>query len=114
MPRPTRIITDLEKREVADRVQAGASEDDLAAYLNMPVERVKRMFRRDLEYHTADAKHQVLSKLYDAAKSGTNTTAAVFWAKARYGWRDTGTRDNTTPMVWPRLIVDIDGAQPSC
>jgi hypothetical protein len=113
MPRPTQIITDLQRRDVADRIQAGAAEEDLAAHLNMPVERVKRMFRRDLEYYSADAKHQVLSKLYDAAKSGTNTTAAVFWAKARYGWRDTGARDNNNQIVWPRLIVDIDGAQPS-
>lgn len=113
MPRPTQIITEIQRAEVAYRIQAGAGEDDLAAYLNMPIERVKRMFRRDFEYHTADAKHQVLSKLYDAAKSGTNTTAAVFWAKARCSWRDTGTRDNTNQLVWPRLIVDIDSAPPS-
>jgi hypothetical protein len=101
MPVPTFIITDAQRDDIAGRIRAGANEHDSAAFLTMPVERVKRMLRRDLEKHAADAKHEVLSTLFAAATSGDNINATIFSAKARFGLRDTGTPQSTYPKeVW--------------
>jgi hypothetical protein len=113
MPCPTRIITAEERLAIIDRIRAGANADDLAAHLNMPVERVGRMFRRDIAYHSAEAKHEVLSKLYEAAISGKNMTASIFSAKSRYGWRETGAREHQSDTVWPRIVVDINASERS-
>jgi len=113
MPCLVQLITNDERLKVQERIKAGAAEEDLAAYLNMPVERVKRMFRRDLALYTAEAKHEVLSKLFESAKSGNNTTAGIFWTKSRYGWRDAGVREGAAQLPWTKLKVEIDGEQPS-
>jgi|SRR5579875_3323002 len=99
-----------QRREVEYRIKAGSTENDLAAWLQLPVKRVRKLFRSELEKIAADAKHEVLSKLYEAAISGTNTSAAIFWAKARYGWRDTGAREPQSLENWPLHRVEVVGA----
>lgn len=104
---PDPLPTEEQLLAVRERIMAGSTEADIAAHLRMSVKRVKRLFRRELKSSAAEAKHEVLSKLYAAAKSGDNNTAAIFWAKARYGWRDTGAADPAALQNWPRLDVKI-------
>jgi hypothetical protein len=110
MPRLTRLITYQDRYDLAERIAAGSTEEDVATVLNMPVDRMKRIFRRELAFQAAESKHKVLSKLYEAATSGENINATLFWAKARYGWRDTGTPP-PPPAAPINFIVQIAGKE---
>ena len=101
------LPTPDQRREVEHRVKVGGTEQDIADWLQLPVKRVKKLFHSELAKAPVNAKHEVLSKLYEAATSGTNTAAAIFWAKARYGWRDTGARESQSVEILPKHSVDI-------
>lgn len=96
-----------DKQLVRKRVAAGSTIDDVVAHLNVPVKRVQKLFRRELDEAAADAKHALLSKLYEVGTSGSNMTATIFCAKARYGWRDTGSRESDSPASWPKISLLI-------
>jgi hypothetical protein len=106
MPRIVQCITGHDRFDVAERVKAGLDEEEIATFLRMPVERLRRIFRRELEFNAVEGKYQVLAKLYEAAVSGENVNATIFSAKARYGWRDTGTPQ--TPAA--EYVVRIETA----
>jgi hypothetical protein len=92
-----------DKERVAQLARVGATEESIAAELQIPVKRLKKRFRRELEQGQAQGKHQILENLYEAARSGSNNTVTTFWVKARCGWRDTGTSVETTQIVRPVL-----------
>jgi hypothetical protein len=83
---------------------AGETLEHIAVQLQMPVKRLQKRFRQDLEQGEAEGKHEVLTRLHESAKSGSSTTASIFWAKARCGWRDSGRSDNPA-MDWPDLVI---------
>jgi hypothetical protein len=112
MPHLVQLITYSDRCEVAERLQAGSNEEDIASFLNMPIERVRRLFRRELDLHPVESKHKVLSKIYEAATSGKNIPASIFWAKSRFGWRDTGAPGMAGSTAWQPFVVEIDGAEP--
>ena len=107
MRRLLQMPSDQDRLAVRERVMAGATEDDISAYLDIPVKRVKKLFRREFEEGAAEAKHAVLWNLFEAARSGANTTASIFCAKARFGWRDTGARESGVAATWPPFILEI-------
>src|SRR5581483_7336953 len=88
-----------DKERVAQLARVGASEESIAAELQIPVKRLKKRFRRELEQGHAQGKHQVLENLYQAATSGSNNTVTTFWVKSRCGWRDTGASTESTQMI---------------
>jgi hypothetical protein len=77
-----------------DRVEKlagfGATEEDIAAELQIPLKRLQKRFGRELSRGNALGKHNILEKVYAQAESGKNPTVASFWVKSRCGWRDTG------------------------
>jgi hypothetical protein len=91
-----------DRERVLQLAQIGATEETIAAELQIPLQRLKKQFRRELKQGEAKGKHRILENLYEAAAPGSNNTAATFWVKSRCGWRDTG-----VPPVAPQMIKRV-------
>jgi hypothetical protein len=103
----------LPKQEQQEQVRSwatiGCSHDDIAASLNMPLKRLQKLFRRELELGEAEGRHQVLEKLHQLVVKGESVTATIFWVKSRCGWRDTGAAEKTAASSWPPFVVKWNG-----
>jgi hypothetical protein len=84
---------------VARLARTGASEEDIAAELQIPLKRLQKRYRREIEKSRAIAKNEMLAHLYETAKSRTNTAATMFWVKTQCGWRDTGASEPFKPIL---------------
>lgn len=82
--------SDAQKSRVERLAQIGATEEDIATELQIPVNRLQKRFRRELDRGAVQGRNQVLEKLFENAQSGSNMAAASLWVKAKCGWRDTG------------------------
>lgn len=87
----------------------GAAEEDIAAELHIPLKRLRKRFRRELERGSANGRNEVLQELFDKAKSGSHLTATSLWVKARCGWRDTGTVHHSPAIIHSVLNVNTTG-----
>lgn len=95
------------KHRVAQLAAFGATEEDIAADLQIPLKRLQKRFRVELERGNASGKHEVLEKLFDHARSGSNLGATALWVKARCGWRDTGSANNGQTFIESLLEIKI-------
>ena len=102
-------ITDQHRHRVEELAKVGAAPEDIAAELQMPLERVQKRFRRELERGHAIGKHIVLEKLFESASSGNNVPATSLWVKSRCGWRDTGASSQSPTIVHSVLkVIEVD------
>ena len=88
--------------EQRERVRAlartGAADEAIAPQVGVPLKRLRKYFRHDLELGRAEGSQQVLDNFHETATSGSNTTASMFWLKAKCGWRDTGSPTAAAPV----------------
>jgi len=83
-------VREREIQDIAKLARTGATEEDIAAELQIPLKRLQKRYRREIEKSRAIAKNEMLAHLYETAKSRANTTATMFWVRTQCGWRDTG------------------------
>ena len=94
-------------REIVRRLAGvGTSENDIAARLQIPLKRLQKRFKKELEQGIADANISVAEQLHALAASGKSATASMFWIGARYGWRDTGTPPVPSTQIISKLIIE--------
>jgi len=84
------VVREHELQAISKLARTGATEEDIAAELQIPLKRLKKRYRREIEKSRAIAKNEMLAHLYETAKSRSNTAATMFWVKTQCGWRDTG------------------------
>jgi hypothetical protein len=94
-----------DRERVSQLARIGASEETIAAELQIPRKRLKKQFRRELKQGEARGKHQILENFYEAAASGSNNAATTFWVKSRCGWRDTGAPAEPPQIIKPILRI---------
>ena len=99
-------LTDQHKHRVEQLAQFGATPEGIAAELQIPVGRVRKRFRRELERGEAMGKHTVLQKLFENAASGNNMPATSLWVKSRCGWRDTGASPQSQTVIHSVLKIN--------
>ena len=94
----TLVPTDEERRAVRVMVGAGLGQEDIARLLNISVDSLARHFRADLDAGNAAVLREVAGELFRKAMSDHPgaVTAAIFWLKARGGWRDSTNVDLTS------------------
>lgn len=97
-----------DRQRVRNWSMTGATREEIAGWLGMPLKRVQRLFRLELREGEAEGKQAVLNKLYTAASSGENLTAMMFWVKAKCGWRDTGVRESSSASQWPPFVLKLN------
>ena len=67
----------------------GILQDEIARSIGIrSAKTLRRYFREELDRAAPEANARVAQTVYQMATTGKNVTAAIFWLKARAGWRD--------------------------
>ena len=77
-----------QRRLVRAMAGFGVRQDDIAAHLEIDAKTLRRHFRRELDRGMVEANLKVAQSLFQMATNGKNVAAAIFWMKARAGWRE--------------------------
>ena len=66
----------------------GLPQDQIALLLEMDPKTLRKHLRDDLDRGMAEANVKIAQSLFNMATTGNNVAAAIFWMKARAGWRE--------------------------
>ena len=90
--RPPYQPTDKERAQVKTLAGLGIPHTDIARVMQIAEMKLRKYYSLELEVGSIEANAKVAKSLFDKAtgpgKEGV--TAAIFWLKARAGWRDGG------------------------
>ena len=81
-------LSDEQRRAVRAMAGYGAPRSSIAAYLRIDVPRLNALLGAELDQAEADANTKVARALFQMATRQNNVAAAIFWMKARAGWRE--------------------------
>jgi hypothetical protein len=81
-------LSDEQRRTVRAMAGYGAPRSSIAAYLQIDVPRLNALLGAELDQAEADANTKVAQALFQMATRQNNVAAAIFWMKARAGWRE--------------------------
>jgi hypothetical protein len=95
--------TDAQRREVLTMTGFGIRQADICKALNIDAKTLRLHFRRELDTGAVEANVRVAQSLYSMATREKNVAAAIWWTKARMGWRDTTVVENKGEV--PRMVV---------
>jgi hypothetical protein len=107
--------TEEQRRTVKAMAGYGVPQDDIANHLEIDAKTLRKHFRRELSNGTVEANAKVGQSLFNMATSGGNVAAAIFWMKARAGWREkhdvqvSGPGGGPVEQIVRRIIVDPKG-----
>jgi hypothetical protein len=80
--------TDEQRRTVRAMSGYGVPQDDIATLLEIDPKTLRKHFRRELERGSIEATAKVGQSLFRMTTEGGSVAAAIFWMKARAGWRE--------------------------
>ncbi|WP_144185795.1 hypothetical protein [Elioraea rosea] len=80
--------TEEQRRTVRAMSGFGIPQEDIATFLEIEPKTLRRHFRRELDRGMVEATAKVAQSLFQMATTGNNVAAAIFWMKARAGWRE--------------------------
>ena len=66
----------------------GLPQEQIALLLEMDPKTLRKHLRDDLDRGMAEANVKIAQSLFNMATTGNNVAAAIFWMKARAGWRE--------------------------
>lgn len=66
----------------------GIPHEGIATLLDIDAKTLRRHYRRELDRGSVEATAKVAQSLFHMATTGKNVGAAIFWMKARAGWRE--------------------------
>ncbi|MGK7867668.1 hypothetical protein [Falsiroseomonas sp. E2-1-a20] len=84
----TYVPTDEQRRTVRAMSGLGIPQDDLATFLDIDKKKLRKHFRQELDRGSVEAATKVAQSLFRMATDGGSVAAAIFWMKARAGWRE--------------------------
>jgi hypothetical protein len=77
-----------QRRTVRLMAGFGVPQDDIARFLEIDAKTLRKHFRLELDRGTIEANVKVAQTLFTMATVDKNVAAAIFWMKARAGWRE--------------------------
>ena len=77
-----------QRRTVRAMAGFGVPHDGIAILLEIDPKTLRRHFRRELDRGSVEATAKVAQTLFQLATVDRNVGAAIFWMKARAGWRE--------------------------
>lgn len=115
MPQQPFSPTDEQRRTVRAMSGFGIPQADIATLLEIDDKTLRKYFRREIDRGSIEATAKVAQTLFQMATSGQNTAAAIFWMKARAGWREKHefvlSAKTTEEMTDEELTVEIAHAR---
>lgn len=96
--------TEEERRTVKALSGYGVPQEDIAIHMDMDAKTLRKHYRRELDRGTIEANAKVAQTLFTMATVDKNVAAAIFWMKARGGWREKPLPDEEPPDPIPRNI----------
>jgi hypothetical protein len=87
MSRQKHSPTDEARRQVEAMAGYGVPQEDIALVIGVDAKTLRLHYRAELDTGAIKANAQVAQTLFKQATTG-NTAAAIFWLKARAGWRE--------------------------
>lgn len=88
MARPELEFTEEQRRSVQALAGFGVPQDDISLVVGISPHTLRKHFRHELDVGAAKANAAVAQTLFTMATVDKNTAAAIFWLKARAGWRE--------------------------
>ena len=112
--------TEEDRRTVKALSGYGVPQEDIAIHMDMDAKTLRKHYRRELDRGTIEANAKVAQTLFTVATVDKNVAAAIFWMKARGGWRekplpDEEVRDEKLTVVIKRFTLsrdEINGVRP--
>ena len=80
--------TPEQRRTVKTMAGFGVPQEDIAIFLGIDAKTLRKHFRDELDRGVTEANAKVAQSLFQMATQGKNVAAAIFWMKARAGWRE--------------------------
>ena len=99
--------TGEQRRTVRLMAGFGVPQDAIAAHFEVDPKTLRRHFRRELDRGMIEANVKVAQSLFAMATQGNNVAAAIFWMKARAGWRERNTLEITGKDGGPAAVTGI-------
>lgn len=106
--RPPYAPTPKDRATVKAMAGYGIPHDDIAAVIGATAKTLRKHFRDELDLAATQANAAVAQRLFQVATAGTGkeaVTAAIFWLKARAGWRDATKLEHSGTDGGPVQIV---------
>ena len=86
-PAPT-VWSERDRHQVAEMASFGIPRDKIARVMGVSPDRLRAEFADELETGSTLADCAIARTLFEMATKDRIPAAAIFWAKARMGWRD--------------------------
>ena len=80
--------TEEQRRLVKAMAGYGVPHEGIAVMLDIDPKTLRRHYRRELDRGSVEATAKVAQSLFQMATVDKNVAAAIFWMKARAGWRE--------------------------
>jgi len=80
--------TEEQRRLVKAMAGYGVPHEGIAVMLEIDPKTLRRHYRRELDRGSVEATAKVAQSLFQMATVDKNVAAAIFWMKARAGWRE--------------------------
>ena len=77
-----------QRRTVRAMSGFGIPQEDIATFLEIDSKTLRKHFRQELDRGSIEATTKVAQSLFRMATDGGSVAAAIFWMKARAGWRE--------------------------
>lgn len=105
MSRAPHEVTDVTRGQVEALAGYGFTHDEIGSHLGISEKTLRKHYRKEIDGAVIKANALVARSLHKMATSG-NTAAAIFWMKARAGWREKASIEISGPEGGPLEFAD--------
>ena len=99
MPGPRVVPTEETRRTVKAMAGVGVPHTQIATYLGIDAKSLRKHYRDELDRGMIEANIKVAQSLFALATVEKSVPAAIFWLKARAGWRETVEMEHSGAVV---------------
>ena len=99
--------TDEQRRTVKAMSAVGVPHEAIAGYLDIDAKTLRKHLRQELDHGSLEANVKVAQTLFNMATVDRNVAAAIFWMKARGGWREKNALDTDGNPQEPTQITIV-------
>ena len=107
MSRPEYQPSDKDRRQVKALSALGTRHEDMAKFMDIAPKTLRKHFRDELDRGAIEANAKVVETLFKMATSGKNTSASIYWTKARCGWREKAPQSELTDLGLPPFTLNL-------